>query len=91
VLISDLHIGKYPGHDDYPYDSGRAAGQFVKNPDGSVYTGIVWPGPSVFPVFARQQTRAWRGTPYRDFRRDGADFLSFTVPDFKTGTSLHRE
>ena len=91
MLISDLHIGKYPGHDDYPYDSGRAADQFVKNPDGSVYTGIVWPGPSVFPVFTRQQTRAWRGTPYRDFRRDGADFLSFTVPDFKTGTSLHRE
>jgi alpha-glucosidase len=38
-----------------------AGDQFVKNPDGSVYSGIVWPGPSVFPVFTRQQTRAWWG------------------------------
>jgi alpha-glucosidase len=73
VMITDLHIGKYPGHGYYPYDSGMAGDQFVKNPDGSVYSGIVWPGASVFPDFTRQQTRDWWGTLYRDFRRDGAD------------------
>jgi alpha-glucosidase len=36
-----------------------AGDHFVKNPDGSVYSGRVWPGPSVFPDFTRQQTRAW--------------------------------
>ena len=45
----------------------------MKNPDGSVYTGIVWPGPAVFPDFTRQQTRAWWGTLYRDFHNIGIE------------------
>lgn len=73
VMITDLHIAKFPGHGYVPYDSGMTGDQFVKNPDGSVYSGVVWPGPSVFPDFTRQQTRAWWGTLYCDFQRDGAD------------------
>ena len=73
VMITDLHIAKFPGHGYAPYDSGMAGDHFVKNPDGSVYSGVVWPGPSVFPDFTRQQTRAWWGTLYRDFKQDGAD------------------
>lgn len=73
VMITDPHIAKLPGRHYFPYDSGMAGDQFVKNPDGSVYTGRVWPGPSVFPDFTRQQTRAWWGTLYREFHRDGAD------------------
>jgi hypothetical protein len=38
-----------------PYDSGITGDEFVKNPDGSVYVGDVWPGKSVFPDFTRQQ------------------------------------
>lgn len=72
VMITDPHIARYPGHAYGPYDTGMAGGQFVRNPDGSVYTGVVWPGPSVFPDFTRQQTRAWWGTLYRQFQRDGA-------------------
>ena len=30
-------------------------------------------GPQLFPDFTRQQTRAWWGTLYREFKRDGAD------------------
>ncbi len=67
VAITDLHIANYPNHGYKPYDEGIAGNQFVKNPDGSVYTGVVWPGPSVFPDFTRQQSRAWWGTLYRDF------------------------
>ena len=73
VAITDLHIANLPGQNYHPYDSGIAGDHFVKNHDGSVYTGGVWPGPSVFPDFTRQQTRAWWGTLYRDFRRDGVD------------------
>lgn len=72
VMITDLHIAKYPGHDYVPYESGIAGDRFVKNLDGSVYSGSVWPGPSVFPDFTQQQTRAWWGTLYRDFVKDGA-------------------
>lgn len=67
VAITDLHIAKLPGQNYAPYDSGVAGNHFVKNPDGSIYTGQVWPGPSVFPDFTRAQTRAWWGTLYREF------------------------
>jgi alpha-glucosidase len=64
VAITDLHIAKLPDHNYAPYESGIAGGHFVKNPDGSVYSGSVWPGPSVFPDFTRRQTRDWWGTLY---------------------------
>jgi alpha-glucosidase len=71
VTITDLHIADAPGQKYQPYDSGMAGDQFLKNPDGSVYVGDVWPGPSVFPDFTRQQTRAWFGSLYRDFYQQG--------------------
>src|SRR5262249_7257564 len=40
---------------------------FVKNPDGLVYVGKVWPGESVFPDFTRDEVRKWWGTLYSDF------------------------
>ncbi len=73
VAITDLHIANFPGQNYFPYDSGIAGDHFVKNPDGTVYTGKVWPGPSVFPDFTRQQTRAWWGTLYHDLHRSGID------------------
>src|SRR5216683_1051954 len=44
VVITDLHIKKDPGHGYFPYDSGTKNDVFVKNPDGSILVGIVWPG-----------------------------------------------
>jgi alpha-glucosidase len=73
VAITDPHIAKYPGHHYDPYDSGVAGDYFVKNPDSSLYTGIVWPGPSVFPDFTRQQVRTWWGTLYRSFHEIGIE------------------
>jgi alpha-glucosidase len=40
---------------------------FVKNPDGSVYVGTVWPGDSVFPDFTLSRVRDWWGGLYKDF------------------------
>src|ERR1700733_6959833 len=71
VTITDLHIADAPQQKYEPYDSVIAADQFVKSPNGSVYVGEVWPGPSVFPDFTRQQTRAWFGALYRDFYGEG--------------------
>ena len=73
VAITDLHIANLPNKHYYPYDSGIAGGHFVMNSDGSVYTGVVWPGPSVFPDFMQQQTRAWWGTLYGDFHKLGIE------------------
>ena len=65
VAITDLHIANAPGQNYAPYESGMAADRFVHNPDGSVYTGAVWPGPSVFPDFTQAATRAWWGALYK--------------------------
>jgi len=71
VLITDLHIANLPGKGYKPYDEGIAGDHFVHNPDGSVYTGIVWPGPAVFPDFTQKSSRDWWGTLYADFAAKG--------------------
>jgi len=99
VAITDLHIADLPGANYLPYDSGIAGDHFVKNPDGSVFSGKVWPGPSVFPDFTRQQTRAWWGTLYRELHHAGVegfwnDMNEPSIFDSKTKTMpetvLHR-
>ena len=72
VLITDLHIADRANQGYAPYDTGAAGDHFVKNPDGSVFVGKVWPGPSVFPDFTRKESRAWWGTLYKEFYADGA-------------------
>jgi alpha-glucosidase len=71
VTIVDPHPKKQPGFP--PYDSGLAGDHFVRNPDGSIFEGPVWPsnaekdpGPSVFPDFSRPATRNWWGGLFKD-------------------------
>jgi alpha-glucosidase len=71
VVITDLHIAAAPNQNYTPYDTGTAGNHFVHNPDGSVFVGEVWPGPSVFPDFTRAQSRAWWGGLFKPFVRDG--------------------
>jgi alpha-glucosidase len=72
ILITDLHIKKDPNHGYVPYDSGMKNDVFVKNPDGSIYVGTVWPGDSVFPDFTLTRVRDWWGGLYKDFVGMGA-------------------
>lgn len=65
IAITDLHLKKEAGY--APYDQGHAGDHFVKNPDGSEYVGVVWPGESVFPEFTLTRSREWWGTLYKDF------------------------
>jgi alpha-glucosidase len=71
VVITDLHIANLPGQGYKPYDEGVAGDHFVHNPDGSVYTGVVWPGAAVFPDFTQKASRDWWGTLYGDFAKRG--------------------
>jgi alpha-glucosidase len=71
VVITDLHIADLPNAGYKPYDEGKAGDHFVKNPDGSTYVGVVWPGKAVFPDFTQQKSREWWGTLYADFVKDG--------------------
>jgi alpha-glucosidase len=72
VVIVDPHPTKEPGY--RVFDEGLAGDHFVKNPDGTLYEGPVWPinapnkpGNSVFPDFTKASTRAWWGEQYRMF------------------------
>jgi alpha-glucosidase len=71
VTIADLHVAAAPGEGYAPYDSGVAGNHFVHNPDGSMFVGKVWPGPSVFPDFTDAGTRAWWGTLHAPLVADG--------------------
>ncbi|HUB29333.1 MAG TPA: TIM-barrel domain-containing protein [Terracidiphilus sp.] len=71
VVITDLHIADLPNAGYKPYDEGVAGDHFVKNPDGSTYVGVVWPGKSVFPDFTQKVSRDWWGTLYADFVSKG--------------------
>jgi alpha-glucosidase len=71
VAITDLHIAKVPDGSYKPYSSGLAEDRFVKNPDGGVYYGSVWPGLCAFPDFTQSQSREWWGNLYGDFSAMG--------------------
>jgi alpha-glucosidase len=73
VAITDPHIAYLPDQNYTPFDSGLAGGHFLKNADGSLYVGTVWPGPSVFPDFTQQKTRDWWGSLYKPFTALGID------------------
>ena len=71
VVITDLHIADLPNSGYKPYEEGIAGDHFVKNPDGSTYVGVVWPGKAVFPDFTQKSSREWWGTLYSDFVAKG--------------------
>ncbi len=71
VVITDLHVARQPNVGYAPYDSGIAGDHFVKNPDGSIFVGKVWPGLAVFPDFTQAETRQWWGGLFKDFIKDG--------------------
>jgi alpha-glucosidase len=73
IAITDLHVKSYqhqpsPGY--APYDTGAAGDHFIHGQTG-FFEGPVWPGPSVFPEFTREKTRAWWGGLYRGFVEQG--------------------
>ncbi len=59
ITIIDPGVKLDPGY--FLYDEGMQQGHFAKNPDGAIYEGAVWPGPSVFPDFTQEKTRKWWG------------------------------
>jgi alpha-glucosidase len=76
VTIVDPHPKKEAGY--RPYDEGLAGNHFVRNPDGSIFEGPVWPsgaekdpGNSVFPDFTRPATRDWWGGLYKELVDQG--------------------
>jgi alpha-glucosidase len=92
VAIVDPGVKKDPGY--AVYDDGVARDVFLHMPDGSLFVGPVWPGPSVFPDFTRTATRTWWADQIARFSSAGLsgiwndmnepsvfDVASATMPD----------
>ncbi len=59
VAIIDAGVKADPT--DATFAEGVERDYFTRRPDGSLFTGTVWPGASVFADFSRSDVRAWWG------------------------------
>jgi alpha-glucosidase len=69
TVIVDPGVKAEPGYG--VYDRGIKADIFAKYPDGTNYTGEVWPGWCHFPDFTNPKGRAWWGTEMKKYGDDG--------------------
>lgn len=64
VIILDPGIKEEKGYQ--AYDELVEQGLFVAYPDGTPYTGEVWPGTCLFPDFTNPKTRSWWGSHFEE-------------------------
>lgn len=69
VTIVDPGVKVDPNY--WVYQQGLAGDDFVKMPDGKVFTGNVWPGLSAWPDFTEEKVRTWWGSLYKGLMSDG--------------------
>ncbi|MBD0714257.1 glycoside hydrolase family 31 protein, partial [Streptomyces sp. CBMA370] len=69
VSIVDPAVKAEPGN--AVYDSGRAAGAFVRGARGEEVRGVVWPGACAYPDFTDPAVREWWGGLYEERLRQG--------------------
>jgi alpha-glucosidase len=65
VIMCDPGIKVEEGYE--AYEDGVKKDVFVKYPDGSNYTGQVWPGWCVFPDFTKPATRSWWKDHFKEY------------------------
>ncbi len=71
VTIVDPGIKIEKGY--FAYDEGIKNGYFAKYPDGSNYTGSVWPGRCHFPDFTKESVRKWWGASFSTLADPGVE------------------
>ncbi len=67
-----------------PYDEGLEANVFLKYPDGSNYSGEVWPGWCHFPDFSKPATRLWWGEYFKTYTELGIEGFWNDMNEFAT-------
>jgi alpha-glucosidase len=70
-LVTIIDPGVKADPTDPTYQDGLAKDYFVRREDGSLFTGAVWPGESVFPDFSRPDARRWWGARHRELLEAG--------------------
>lgn len=71
VSIVDPGIKIDKGYNSY--EEGVARKLFLKYPDGTFYTGSVWPGRCHFPDFTNPETREWWGNSLKALTDPGVE------------------
>ncbi|MDN4164094.1 glycoside hydrolase family 31 protein [Cytophagales bacterium LB-30] len=71
VIIVDPGIKVEEGYE--AYEEGLKKDAFVKYPDGTNYTGQVWPGWCYFPDFTNPVARQWWGQSFKGYVDNGID------------------
>ncbi|MDP1622239.1 MAG: glycoside hydrolase family 31 protein [Bacteroidales bacterium] len=71
VTIVDPGIKVEKGY--FAYDEGVKNNYFAKYPDGSNYTGSVWPGRCHFPDFTSETVRKWWGASFNSLTDPGVE------------------
>lgn len=83
VPILDPGVKKEPGYD--VFDSGKAADVYCRNEAGTDFTGLVWPGYTVFPDFTLERAQAWWADRVAEFADTGVDAAWLDMNDPSTG------
>lgn len=68
IPIVDAGISARPGQGYQAYDSGVAQDIFIKNPDGTIFQGKVWPNEAVYPDYMHPNTDQWWGAQLDSFQ-----------------------
>jgi alpha-glucosidase len=92
MAIIDPGVKKETGYEIY--DEGFEKGYFLKNADGSLYTGLVWPGETVLPDFSRPEVRQWFGSKYAKLAEVGlsnSSWIDMNEPAYCMYTSEEEE
>lgn len=83
VPILDPGVKKESG--DAIYESGKSAGAYCRNAAGTDFTGLVWPGYTVFPDFSLEKARAWWADRVAEFAEAVPDGAWLDMNDPSTG------
>ncbi|MBL4676033.1 MAG: glycoside hydrolase family 31 protein [Mucilaginibacter sp.] len=82
TLIVDPGIKEEKGYG--VYERGVKEDIFAKYPDGSYYTGQVWPGWCHFPDFTDPKGRAWWGNELKKYAAEGVSGIWNDMNEFST-------
>lgn len=69
VTIVDPGVKKDPKY--FVFNDGKKHGYFCKRQDGKLFLGKVWPGPSAFPDFLREDVRLWWAAQHGFYTENG--------------------
>ncbi|KAG9083531.1 hypothetical protein FS749_005959 [Ceratobasidium sp. UAMH 11750] len=67
IMMIDPAVAYQPNKGYKPFDLGVTDDIFLKNPDGSLYKGVVWPGVTVYPDWFHPKINSYWNDRFKEF------------------------